>query len=80
MPTSTLSSKGQITIPKELRQKLRLQVGHRIEFTLDASGNMILRPRNKDIRSLKGIIPLKRKRPVTVEEMNEAIAEGFSSL
>jgi antitoxin PrlF len=80
MPTATLTSKGQITIPKEIREQLRLRAGHRIEFEIDPTGKVSLRPRNKDIRSLKGILKSKNKRAVTVEEMNEAIAEGFSKL
>jgi antitoxin PrlF len=80
MPTATLTSKGQITIPKEIREQLHLQTGHRVEFQIDSNGNVSLTPRNKDIRSLKGIIRPRRKKPVTVEEMNEAIAEGFSEL
>lgn len=80
MPTATLTSKGQITIPKEIRDRLRLQTGHRVEFEIDKNGKVSLIPRNKDIRSLKGIIRSKRKTPVTVEEMNQAIAERFSKL
>jgi antitoxin PrlF len=80
MPTATLTTKGQITIPKEIREQLQLRAGHRIEFETDSTGKVSLRPRNKDIRSLKGILKSRNKRPVTVEEMNEAIAEGFSKL
>ena len=80
MPIGTLTSKGQITIPKEIRERLHLQTGHRLEFHIDSNGKVTLIPRNKDIRSLKGILRPKRKRPVSVEEMNEAIAEGFSKI
>ncbi|MGD0302375.1 MAG: AbrB/MazE/SpoVT family DNA-binding domain-containing protein [Bryobacteraceae bacterium] len=80
MPTATLTSKGQITIPKEIREQLRLQTGHRVEFRVDSNGKVSLTPRNKDIRSLKGIIRPRRKKPVSVEAMNRAIAEGFSEL
>jgi AbrB family looped-hinge helix DNA binding protein len=80
MPTATLTSKGQITIPKEIRDQLRLQTGHRVEFQVDSNGKVSLIPRNKDIRSLKGIIQSRKKKPVTVKEMNKAIAEGFSDL
>ncbi|HEX4593035.1 MAG TPA: AbrB/MazE/SpoVT family DNA-binding domain-containing protein [Bryobacteraceae bacterium] len=79
MATGTLTSKGQITIPKQIRDRLSLETGRRVEFNVDSKGNVILTPRNKDFRSLKGIVrSRKRTRAVSVKEMNEAIAEGFS--
>ena len=78
MSTSTLTSKGQITIPKEIRVLLKLQTGHRLEFQPGPDGTVTLRPRNSDVRALKGIIRSPHSKPISVEEMNEAIAEGFS--
>ena len=76
--TSTLTSKGQITIPKQIRERLRLRKGHRVEFLVERGGRVVLVPRTRDVRSLKGIVRSANKRPVSVEAMNEAIAEGFS--
>lgn len=76
--TSTLTSKGQITIPKQIRERLHLRKGHRVEFLVERGGRVVLVPRTRDVRSLKGIVRSPNKRPVSVEEMNEAIAEGFS--
>ena len=78
MPTAKLTSKGQITIPKEIRERPRLQAGHRVEFDIDSKGKVSLTPRNRDIRSLKGSIRSRKKKRVSVEEMNQAIAAGFS--
>ena len=78
VPTSTLTSKGQITIPKELRDQLHLKKGSRLEFVVEASGRVILQPLNSDFRSLRGMIRSKRRRPVSIEEMNKAIAGGYS--
>ncbi len=78
MTASTVTSKGQITIPKEIRDRLHLQTGHRVEFHFDGRGEVIMRPRNLDFRALKGIVRHTRKTPVSVQEMNEAIARGFS--
>lgn len=78
MPVSTLTTKGQITIPKPIREHLKLRTGHRVDFYIDPKGRVILQPLNGDIRDLRGSIPLRRRRAVTVEEMNEAIARGWS--
>jgi antitoxin PrlF len=72
MPTSTLTSKGQITLPKEIRDYLKLRPGHRLEFQITPEGKVFLRPRNRDVRELKGIVRSPHARPVTVEEMNPA--------
>ena len=80
MPTGTLTSKGQITIPKQIRERLHLETGRRVEFHVDSKGNVIMTPRNRDIRSLKGFVRSRlKRRVVSVKEMNEAIAEGFSN-
>ena len=78
MPTSTLTSKGQITLPKQVREQLRLHSGSRIDFVIEPSGRVILKPLNSDFRLLKGIVRTRHKRPVTIEEMNESIAKGFA--
>jgi antitoxin PrlF len=78
MPTSTLTSKGQVTIPKEVRDRLHLKTGSRLEFLLEPSGRVILQPLNSDFRSIRGMISPKRTRAVSVKEMNEAVAKGYS--
>jgi antitoxin PrlF len=78
MPTSTLTSKGQITIPKKVRDQLHLRTGSRLEFLLEPSGRVILQPLNSDFRSLRGMIRTKGTRPVSIKEMNEAVAKGYS--
>ncbi|MGC9947610.1 MAG: AbrB/MazE/SpoVT family DNA-binding domain-containing protein [Bryobacteraceae bacterium] len=75
---STVTSKGQITIPKQIRDRLRLEPGDRVEFQVDRQGQIIMRAKDVDIRELKGILRGTRKTPATVEEMNEAIARGYS--
>ena len=73
MATAVLSSKGQITIPKAVRDKLGVDPGDRLEFVETAPGVFALIPATRDIRSLKGILA-KPATPVTVEAMNRAIA------
>lgn len=72
MPAATLTSKGQITIPKPVREALKLQTGDRVEFLVAADGTVTIWPVIDDVTTLKGMLkkPLRR---VTIEEMNQAI-------
>ena len=80
MTTATITSKGQITIPKELRDTLHLRAGHRLDFELREDGNVLVRPRTLDFAKLRGIVKSKRRTPVSLEEMDAAIAKGASRL
>lgn len=77
MPVATLTSKGQITLPVELRERLRLVAGDRVSFDEQPDGSYLMRPLKGDVRRLKGIVP-KPARPVTGEAMDRAIREGTS--
>lgn len=72
MPTATLTSKGQITIPASVRQRLGLNSGDRVEFVELSPGEFALKAAIQDVRLLKGLIPRPTK-PVTVEAMNQAV-------
>jgi len=72
MPTATLTSKGQVTIPKEVRDTLGLQAGHRVSFEVREDGVVELHPETVDLMSLCGIIK-PAVRGVTVRDMDEAI-------
>ena len=76
MPTATLTSKGQMTIPKEIRDKLELKPGDRVELSVLPDGRVLMTP-TVPLASLAGILP-KPKRAYTVEDMNTAIAEAVS--
>lgn len=73
MSTATITSKGQITIPKSVRQRLGVNPGDRVEFIELENGVFQLVAASRDIKSLKGIVP-KPSKPVTIDEMNETIA------
>ncbi|MFY9973198.1 MAG: AbrB/MazE/SpoVT family DNA-binding domain-containing protein [Chromatiaceae bacterium] len=72
---ATISSKGQITLPKALRDHLHLGAGDRVEFILEANNVVRMVPRTTSVTRLEGMLP-KPKRPVSLEEMDEAIAKG----
>lgn len=75
MPTSTLTSKGQITIPKALREALGLESGDRVAFRLRRDGVVEMVPETVDLLSLRGSVR-PDVRGVTVEAMNEAIRDA----
>ncbi len=74
MPVATLTSKGQITLPKAIREQLQLQPGDRVEFLVGPDGQITVWPVTSDVTVLKGFIP-KPKRPVSLEAMHTAIKQ-----
>ena len=73
--TSTLTSEGQVTIPKEIRDRLGLKEGDLLVVELDdRGGRVVLRPERRDpLGRLPGLLRhLAPERPVTVEEMDAA--------
>jgi antitoxin PrlF len=77
MSIATLTSKGQVTIPKDVRDALRLRQGDRLEFVVEDDGTIRVRPLTVDIRNLFGI--LSADRSVTVDEMKAAVRERWSA-
>ena len=78
MPVATITSKGQITIPKAIRDLLGIKPGDRLVFIQHAAGEIIVEAETVDVRSLRGM--LKHDGPaVSVEEMNAAIARSAAS-
>ena len=72
MARATLTSKGQITIPKEVRERLGVEAGDRLEFVEQERGVYRVVAATRDVRNLKGMVP-KPRRAVTIEEMNAAV-------
>ena len=75
MPTATMTSKGQITIPIEIRKALGLDAGDKIDFFEFEKGQFAIAPRTASIRDLEGCVPRLDYVP-TIEEMNEAILDA----
>jgi hypothetical protein len=76
MALSTLTSKEQVTIAKEIREQLRSAPGHRRDFQFARSGEVVMKVLNHDLRALKGIVKSPRQRAVSLTEMDRVIAEG----
>jgi antitoxin PrlF len=71
MASATLTSKGQVTLPKSVRERLGVETGDRLEFIESEQGFLVVAA-TRDIRFLKGIIG-RPKKPVTIDDMNKAI-------
>jgi antitoxin PrlF len=73
MPTATLTSKGQITLPKAIRERLRLHAGDVVDFVVDDAGEVRVRAGNGDVLALQGLLHRPGRRPVSLEDMDRAI-------
>jgi AbrB family looped-hinge helix DNA binding protein len=76
MPSSTVTSKGQITIPIEIRKALGLSAGDEVMFFALGNGQVAFRPRTGSIRDLEGIVPKLDYVP-TLQELNEGIGAAI---
>lgn len=74
MSTATLTSKGQITIPAEVRNDLKVDAGDRVEFVLIAPGRYEFVAATRDVTALKGMFGQAIK-SVSIEAMNAVIAK-----
>jgi AbrB family looped-hinge helix DNA binding protein len=72
MGTATLTAKGRVTIPSDVRRRMRLNAGDRIEFVELEGGGYAIKPAGDDVRTLKGLLR-KPSKPVSVQDINEAI-------
>jgi antitoxin PrlF len=77
MASALVTSKGQVTIPIEIRKKFGIDSGVRVEFLVNADGECVLRPKTGSIMDLHGIVKWQGS-PVTIEEMNETIEKGWA--
>jgi len=74
MSTATLTSKGQITIPADVRRALNVQMGDRVEFVQIEPGRFELVAATRSVRELKSVFG-KAECTVSIARMNQAIAE-----
>jgi AbrB family looped-hinge helix DNA binding protein len=70
-----ITAKGQITIPRDIRDHLGVKPGDYVKVFAYPNGTAVILP-VKPVSSLKGILKSPFKRPVTIEEMNDGIAAG----
>lgn len=72
MSNATMTSKGQITIPKDVREELGLTPGTRVSFTRSDTGEIVVRKQSRSVRELGGSLKYAGP-PVSVEEMDAVL-------
>jgi antitoxin PrlF len=77
MMDAAITSKGQATIPKAIREHLGLRPGDRVKFFVHPDGSVVLLPK-LPVAALRGIVK-SRRRAVTTEAMDEAIGAGATT-
>lgn len=71
---ATMTSKGQVTVPKPVREKLLLRPGDKIDFRLEDDGVHLV-PVTASVTQLKGMVP-KPASPVSLAAMDEAVSNA----
>ncbi len=79
MASASVTSKGQITIPKVIRELLQVKTGDRVDFVVNGD-QIVLQAGTLDFRSLRGVLHKPGRRPVSLSEMDAAVAKAHASL
>lgn len=77
MSTATVTSKGQITLPKDVRDALGLREGDKVDFER-VDGRYVIRPRNRSAMELAGVLHRPGMPALSVEEMDEALGQALA--
>ncbi|MFZ2657055.1 MAG: AbrB/MazE/SpoVT family DNA-binding domain-containing protein [Victivallales bacterium] len=72
---ATMTSKGQVTVPRAIREHFHIRTGDKIDFVIKEDGTIETVPIHTSLKSLKGILPRPAKK-VTLEDMEKAIGTG----
>lgn len=76
MPAATLTSKGQLVIPKAVREYLGVRPGDELDFVIQENGEVVVRPATLDVCKLAGMLHNPSRRPVSLRQMEDAIRKG----
>ena len=80
MHSATMTSKGQMTVPKPIRDRLRLAAGDQVDFVVNERGEIVVRAATSDVKELKGLLRSGRsgKTAVRLEDMEKAILKAHT--
>jgi AbrB family looped-hinge helix DNA binding protein len=79
MSEARLSSKGQVTVPRDIRERLKLKLGDRLRFRITDNGQVVVEAAKHHVGELYGLLQRKGARAVSVEAMDEAIRQRFKA-
>ena len=77
MSTATVTGKGQVTIPADVRRRMGLDAGDRIEFVEVEDGEYLIKPATDDVRTLKGLLR-KPSKSISIADMNATVRRRAS--
>ena len=75
MPEAKLTSKGQLVLPKMVREHLAVKVGDRVSFVIHPDGEVVVRAATRDVRTLAGFLA-PAPRAVSLDEMDQAVRDA----
>lgn len=79
MSTATITSKGQVTIPKSIRKRLDLQSGDTLRFEVDSEGSLSVTPVKRKTDDTFGILYRPGQEALMPEDMDAGVAEYFKN-
>ena len=75
---ATITSKGQLTLPKAIRDQLGLGAGGKLDFIIEADGSLRVRPLRRGAADLFGLLHDPDRAASTVEQMNAAMGQHLA--
>lgn len=76
---ATLTSKGQITLPKEIRDALELDAGAKLDFSIQPDGTLTVRPLKRSVSAIVGLLKQPAAKVATVEAMKQAVQRHLAA-
>ena len=76
MPSAMLTSKGQITVPKPIREHLHVAEGDQVDFAIAANGDVVMHRITGAVSALAGLLHRPNRKPISLDEMGKAITSS----
>jgi AbrB family looped-hinge helix DNA binding protein len=77
MPSASLTSRGQVTVPKVIRELLKVKTGDRLDFVIEGD-RIVLHHETRDLRSLRSLLQRPGRKSISLEKIDVAVARFHS--